>query len=316
MDVSRSGGAVKQRTTIERDLPPRWSTTVKRRAESSCAAVRPSVVRLNVARLVVAVSVVALLTALLSDPTRVRNGMPRSINDKAGTAVAGAAVTPAPAPAPHLVVDAVPAGRGDGVPLGVSVEGPSDGVVLELTGLPSGWRLSSGRPMGSDGWRLPAADLAQVVIRPPQAFVGAVNLAVDLRLADDTLADRQIARREWAPRHTPTDLTMEEIGELSRRGEELLSAGDVASARLMLERAARTGDSRAVFILGTTYDPSVLEYLGVRGVPPDVTLAGNLYAKARELGYTKAPRLVGSLAVGDRRTVGAASDPRTRPVSE
>jgi hypothetical protein len=356
MDVSGSGDALGQRATAEREPPPRWSATIEATAETSHAAVpRPAVIRINAGRLAVAVSVVALMTMLLADPTRAPNGAVPI--EEGATVVAGVATTPAAAPSPRLVVDTQPPGSGDDSPLGVSVVGPIEGVVLELTGLPAGWKLSSGRPFGADGWRLPAADLADVVIHPSQDFVGAINLAVELRLADDTLADQAAVRREWVRLDPPTKETLEpavrpewvrhdpptketlesavrpewvrhdpptketlepaddpsidgaRIEELCRRGEELLSFGDIASARLLLERAARARNPRAVFMLGTTYDPSVLKYLGVRGVSPNVELARNWYEKAKDLGYTKVLRLLGSLAPSDDKT-GANAPPR------
>ena len=319
MDVSRSKDSSRQRATAEREPPPRWSATIESTAETTHAAVPRPVIRINTARLIVAVFVVALMTMLLADPARV----PHSTVPAGEGAVAGAGgvpvapvapVTPVAALSPHLVVDTRPLGKHDEMPLGVSVVGPSEGAVLELTGIPSGWKLSSGRPFGADGWRLPVTDLADAVFWPPQDFVGAIDVAVELRLADDTLVDRQAVRREWAQRDAPIKETIEvsdrllandaaQITELCRRGEELLSAGDIAAARLLLERAARAGSSRAAFMLGTSYDPKVLKYLGVRGVPADVALARNWYEKAKEHGYTKVPRLLGSFTPDEGKAV-------------
>lgn len=85
------------------------------------------------------------------------------------------------------------------VPLGVSVRG-ADGAALEIGGLQSGFALSVGRPFGTGGWRMMAADAAGAVIRPPPDFVGAITLVVELRLANDTLIDRQVVRRAWGRR--------------------------------------------------------------------------------------------------------------------
>jgi len=321
MDVSRSKDPRGQQATGEREPPPRWSATIESAAERTRAALPRPVVRINAAGLVVAVSVVALLTVLLADPSRVRHGIVPA--DERGTAVAGTGtapvllVTPVAAPSPRLVVDPRPPGKSDDMPLGISVVGPSEGAVLELTGLPSGWKLSSGRPLGADGWRLPVADLTDAVIWPPQDFVGSIDLAVELRLADDTLVDRRALRREWAQRDAPTRVSMEvppsddpaQVSELCRRGEDLLSAGDIAAARLLLERSARAGSPRAAFMLGTSYDPKVLKYLGVRGVPADTAAARNWYEKAKELGYTKVPRLIGSFTAEEGKTGAAMSHP-------
>jgi hypothetical protein len=331
MDVSRSKESRGPQATAEREPSPRWSAAIESAEEVTHAAVPRPVIRINAARLIVAVSVVALMTMLLADPTRVPNGaVPPG---EGGTTVSGAGtvpvapVTPVAALSPRLVVDAQPLGKRDEMPLGVSVVGPSEGAVLELTGLPSGWKLSSGRPFGADGWRLPVADLADAVIWPLQDFVGTIDVAVELRLADDTLADRQTVRREWAQRDGPPKETVEpsdrllandptELADLCRRGEELLSAGDIAAARLLLERAARAGSPRAAFMLGTSYDPKVLKYLGVRGVPADVTLARNWYEKAKEHGYGKAPRLIGSFTSDEGKPVAPINNQGGRPTAE
>jgi hypothetical protein len=328
MDVSRSKDSPGQRATAERELPPRWSAMIEPAPEPTGAAVPGPVIRINAVRLVVAVSVVALMTMLLADPTRVRHGVVSG--EEGGTAVAGAGtapvlpVTPVAAPSPRLVIDPKPPGKNDDMPLGVSVVGPSEGAVLELTGLPSGWKLSSGRPFGADGWRLPVADLTDTVIWSPQDFVGTIDLAVELRLADDTLVDRHVVRREWAQRDAPTKVSIEpplgddpaQISELCRRGEELLSTGDIAAARLLLERSARAGSPRAAFMLGTSYDPKVLKYLGVRGVPADVASARNWYGKAKDLGYTKVPRLIGSFSLDEGKPVAPTSSQGGRPAAE
>ena len=327
MDVSRSKDPRGQQATGEREPPPRWSATIESATERTHAALPRPVVRINAARLVVAVSVVALMTVLLADPSRVRHEIVPT--DERGTP-AGAVtapvlpVTPVAAPSPHLVVDPRPPGKSEDMPLGISVVGPTEGAVLELTGLPSGWKLSSGRPFGADGWRLPVADLTDAVIWPPQDFVGSIDLAAELRLADDTLVDRQAVRREWAQRDAPTRVSMEvplsddpaQVSELCRRGEDLLSAGDIAAARLLLERSARAGSPRAAFMLGTSYDPKVLKYLGVRGVPADTASARNWYEKAKELGYTKVPRLIGSFTAEEGKTGAAMSNQGGHPAAE
>jgi hypothetical protein len=56
-------------------------------------------------------------------------------------------------------------------------------------------------------------------------------------------------------------LDRDEINMLVKRGEELVMTRDVATARLMLQRAAEAGDPRAYLVLGATYDPIELEHL-------------------------------------------------------
>jgi hypothetical protein len=95
-------------------------------------------------------------------------------------------------------------------------------------------------------------------------------------------------------------LDREEISVLLKRGEDLISQGDVTSARLMLTRAAEAGDARAALTLGATFDPAVLRKLGVRGVAGDVAQARIWYGKAAEFGSGEASRRLEQLAQSAR----------------
>ena len=66
-----------------------------------------------------------------------------------------------------------------------------------VTGLLSGMTLSMGGAVGADAWQVPAADLASTWILPPKDFVGAADLVAELRLADDTIANRRPIHLEW-----------------------------------------------------------------------------------------------------------------------
>ncbi len=91
------------------------------------------------------------------------------------------------------------------------------------------------------------------------------------------------------------NLDQREIQALVRRGQELLSSGDVQSARLLLQRGAEARDGRAALLLGTTYDPASLRQLGASGLA-DVAQARSWYQKARELGEPGAQRQLEALA--------------------
>ena len=232
-------------------------------------------------------------------------------------------------PRARLAILRAPSGRvNDAIPLGVSLAGASGSVSLLISGLPAGSTISTGRPLGAGNWRLPASELSNAAIRPPRGFVGAIDLTVELRLADDTVADRQSLRLTWvgtpetteartadvaapvgtdsaAPRETPNPqatsaplrrLDREEIAYLLKRGEELLAAGELGPARLVLRRAAEAGHPNAAFALAITYDPILLEARRVVGVAPDIAMARAWYEKAKELGSTDASRRLELLA--------------------
>ena len=91
-------------------------------------------------------------------------------------------------------------------------------------------------------------------------------------------------------------LDAEEIATLVNRGTDYLKTGDVASARLLLRRAAEAGSASAALTLGTTFDPLVIQQLGAFGVVPDVAQARQWYEKAAELGSEAASQRLAKLA--------------------
>jgi TPR repeat protein len=89
------------------------------------------------------------------------------------------------------------------------------------------------------------------------------------------------------PRPSPS-LPPDEIAFLIKRGRDLIAAGDIASARLVLTLVAEAGDAEASFILASTFDPVALANLRVVGVPADPAKARAWYARAAELGSLEA----------------------------
>jgi len=226
-----------------------------------------------------------------------------------------------------LVILRAPSGSaGEAIPLGLSLAEASGDAALVLSGLPVGLTISPGVSLGADNWLLSASELGDAVVHPPRGFVGAVDLAVELRLADDTVADRLSLRLTWfetpktttavaaaqttavaapagaggtdtQPRETPNSpapsaplrrLDREEITYLLKRGEELMAAGNLGLARLAFRRAAEAGDPQAAFAFATTYDPMLLKTRGVIGVVPDLAMARAWYEKAKEFGSASA----------------------------
>jgi TPR repeat protein len=79
------------------------------------------------------------------------------------------------------------------------------------------------------------------------------------------------------------------------RASALLGQGDIGSARSVLERAAETGNARAIFTLAETYDPLVLRKWGAYGTRGDAAKARILYAKAQAGGIKEAKERLDSL---------------------
>jgi hypothetical protein len=80
----------------------------------------------------------------------------------------------------------------------------------------------------------------------------------------------------------------QDMTRLVARASVLLGQGDIGSARIVLERAAESGNAQASFMLAETYDPLILSQWGTYGTRGDATKARSLYAKAEAGGIKEA----------------------------
>jgi TPR repeat protein len=90
-------------------------------------------------------------------------------------------------------------------------------------------------------------------------------------------------------------LDRDEITMLVKRGKDFLTNGDLASARLLLQRAAEAGSADAAMALGATFDPLVIRRLGAIGAEPDAARARQWYQKAVALGAAGAAQPLAKL---------------------
>jgi hypothetical protein len=307
----------------------------------------------------------------LTDNFPTAESLRMALTDKLAAPVASFTHDPTPAPAPQrvhssttprLIVEGASAENNREILIGASVEGPTEGATVVVSGLATGSTLSVGRPWGATGWIVPAAELAGALLRPPQGFSGTMEYALTLRGADNAVLERQAIRLDWAASNearapvsprvrepapanepaTPRELvaarepaaarvptialepapareqpavrerapmsdpmrarevSSEEIRVLLKRGQQLLETGDLASARLLLRRAAEAGNATAAFALAASYDPIVLKELGVYGSAPDIAKAREWYEKAKEYGSKDAPQRLEQLASQSR----------------
>jgi hypothetical protein len=91
-------------------------------------------------------------------------------------------------------------------------------------------------------------------------------------------------------RRVVSPMSRDEIGTLLKRGRDLIAAGDIASARLILTRLAEAGSMDACLVLAGTFDAAELAALHVVGVLPDSAKARAWYLKAAEQGSPEAKR--------------------------
>jgi hypothetical protein len=310
---------------------------------------------------------------------------------------------------PRLIIQPSRGTSDEPAPLGLAVQGPAERAVVYIEGVVPGMELSAGSPVGADAWEIPATDLSDAWIAPPQGFAGTVKLIAELRLPDNQIADRQAIDVAWQspispvpvlpqfqeraalqalspdPVHVQPDrdeanssqplvtaggrfdkeevavvpsiasrpvhegdqhevlpsklsasmlrqidsneigtvlepiqlipnrdpvaadpsapalqrqLDGEQIILLLKRGKDLIATGDLAAARLVLQRAADANHAEAALALGATYDPFVLRELKVYGFTPDAAMARVWYEKAIELGSPAAPRRLEMLTKG------------------
>jgi hypothetical protein len=109
-------------------------------------------------------------------------------------------------------------------------------------------------------------------------------------------APRAVVAEPMIPRDAIHHLDPNEIVSSLKRADALIASGDLAAARLVLRRAADAGDARAAMTLAETYDPAILEKLGVHGVVPDLAMARGWYEKAKQFGAAEATQRLELLA--------------------
>ncbi len=149
----------------------------------------------------------------------------------------------------------------------------------------------------------------QAAASPPEANDGSVRIATlqpELPQNSPALAgesqqspptyplENESSQAVQPVENTPA-LDADEIAILIERGQDLLKNGDLASARLLLRRAAEAGSADAAFEFGTTFDPIVIQKLGVIGIQPDMARARKWYEKAAALGSAAASEQIARL---------------------
>jgi len=95
-----------------------------------------------------------------------------------------------------------------------------------------------------------------------------------------------------APPRPTVPLPRDEVSALMKRGRDLIAAGDVASARLILTRLSDSGSAEASLLLARTYDAAELAKSRLLGAVADVAKARSWYLRAAEQGSPEASRRI------------------------
>jgi hypothetical protein len=212
-------------------------------------------------------------------------------------------------------------------PLPIQV-GPAEAIArnsfIRIRGLPPSAALTEGHSIAPGSWAIPILALPNLKIRVPVGQNGKSDVTVALVTVDGTVvaesktalvvaaaaliapADSEPKSRnvaslgpaspvspqsgEDSARQSPAALTdaQKQGASFLSKGNEQIAQGNIASARLFLERAAEAGLAQGALDLATTYDPLELERLGARGVQPNPALAKKWYERAKQLGAAEA----------------------------
>jgi hypothetical protein len=107
------------------------------------------------------------------------------------------------------------------------------------------------------------------------------DIALALRAAHQSLPEAAPPQTAAAPVRR---LDPDELANLLKRAKGLIEVGDIAPARLLLERAAEAQEASAALLLAQTYDPAVLGTQDMRSITPDPAKARDWYQKAARFG--------------------------------
>lgn len=170
--------------------------------------------------------------------------------------------------------------------------------ILILSGLPSGSGLTGAERISSDSWLLTPDSLTRLEITIPEWSSSLLEVAVELRRTNGTVAAGTTAWLMVAPPAAPKQaqkLDQVALKELLDKSNQLLSRGDVVAARALYERAVEMGSAAAALNLGSTYDPNRLWSLGVFGMVGNKDRARLWYRRADQLGHPEAKERIRSL---------------------
>jgi len=192
-------------------------------------------------------------------------------------------------------------------------------ILLMLAGRPEfGGRIDAPAQSGGDGAlapeQVPVSSPAVVAssaetapasaeTAPPADPTAAPTSAETAPPADPTAAP---AFAETAPQgvqaavtadkaRAPLPLPAEQITALLARGDAFVRTRDIASARLLYERAADAGNGRAALRMGESFDPAFLDSIGIHRMLGDRQLALSWYRRACDLGDAEAALLLQKL---------------------
>jgi hypothetical protein len=145
-------------------------------------------------------------------------------------------------------------------------------------------------------WNAPAAaapaSMVVATVRPQQSL--STVTAPSTATPSTALAPPTATAPSPSPAAVRT-LDPREAASFLNRAQDLISTGDLQSARLLLRRVAEAQNARAAFVLAQTYDPIVLKRYGTSAPAAEVNTARSWYERARDWGAPDAQRQLDAL---------------------
>ncbi len=211
----------------------------------------------------------------------------------------------------RIVIEA-PAGEKVALPVEL---GPASATAevgaLVVRGLPQSFTITGASAAGDGSWVLAPQELQTARIVVPHQAAGEVDVAIslfDFAAVEVGLMGLRlkigaaVSSGGVAANGSPTQRSLEpdRSRQLLARGRALLELGDVASARLLFERAAEGGDAQAALLVGETYDPVRLAMRGVIGLSGSADTAKGWYQRALAQGVDEAKAPLAMLATFEK----------------
>ena len=189
--------------------------------------------------------------------------------------------------------------------------------ILTIGGLPSGARLSAGRPYGETEWSLRPDEIGDLSLTLPEGGSGKHAVTVELIAGDGTSIANGATSLDIVPDPKAALISRPEeaarIDELIAHGHKMIEVGYFAGARGYFRRAAEAGSAEAALALGATYDPSFIAEIGAQGIPPDRAEARLWYERAGTLGSSLADARIAAL---EQTPVAQQGDGSLEPMAE
>ena len=179
-------------------------------------------------------------------------------------------------------------------PLAVEVLPPVRSIAPRLPGRKSAVRVLAAAGLSA------AAIVAVIWFYPPSPSLGPEVIRLGTARVDEPPAPPAVSAPPLAAAPVP-EPAGDMVDLLSRRGNAAASAGDIAGARLLFERAATLGSAAAATAVGKTYDIAFLLEAGARGIAADHAAAAIWYRKGAAMGDVEARERLAKLEAAARR---------------